>query len=209
MVAALCASFGILFFTNDVAFVGAEIVAGTTPTLSATKILKSSDGTMMLLATGINDLDDCYECGYVTKGLSAVTYNTAKYYTSISTKSGGLWTAEDIFGQDYNGMIVWEVKNVSTETVFKPYVKVGERENGVLYPTEPVTFVYGTQREAKGKAALPDVSDSFVFDDLSDYDSGVATLEFDVHLEGDDDELLFRLADDENNYYGTYRINNA
>lgn len=206
----VCIAFGILLSKNHDEIVSAEVVPGGIPLLSETKVLKSSDGTMMLLATGINNYQDCYECGYETVGLKEVTYNRAKYYTSISTKGGKSWSAEDIFGSGYDGMIVWEVKNESTETSFKPYVKVGEREGGVLYPTEPVTTIYGANRELVGKAAIPDSADKpIVLDGLSDYGADVATIEFNVHLAGASDELLFNLADNLGNYYGTYRINNT
>ena len=207
---ALCLTLAAVFSFGGIDHANAETVSGITPTLSTTKYLKSADGTMMLLATGINNYDDCYECGYVTEGLSAVHYNTAKYYTSISTKGGKSWSAEDIFGDDYSGMIVWEVKNASTETTFKPYVKVGERVDGELYQTYPAeTTVFGAQKSLKGKAALPESDDAFILEELEDYDSSAATLEFDVHLSGASDELLFRLSDNSGNYYGTYRLNNT
>ena len=208
VVAAICASLGVLLSGNDVDISYAATTQGITPTFSTTKYLLSADGTNMLLATGINDFDDCYECGYVTDGMATVNFNTAKYYTSISTKGGKSWDSEDIFGDDYSGMIVWEVKNTSTETSFKPYVKVGDRQDGMLVSSDRIE--YGTEKTVSGKAAIPnDPSKPFVLNDLSDYVAGASALEFDLCLAGDDDELLLRLADDFGNYYGTYRINNS
>ena len=156
-IAVVCMVLAVTSLSGSYNAVKAETVSGTTPTFSETKIMKSVDGTMMLLATGINDYQDCYECGYVTEGLQAVTYNLAKYYTSISVNGGAkVWTTEDIFGEDYDGMIVWEVKNVSTETSFKPYVRVGDREDGVLVTSG--TVEYGTERTLE---SVVGVSSSF------------------------------------------------
>ena len=144
-VCALCVSLSLTFAINT-SVVRAETVSGVTPTLSSTKYLKSTDGTTMLLATGIKDFTDCYECGYVTSGTDAVKRDVKKYYESITLKKDEkekTWRAEDLF-PGYDGMIVWEVKNVSTETSFKPYVNVGDREDGVLVESDNI--VYGTEK---------------------------------------------------------------
>ena len=156
-VAVVCMAFGVTSLMGSSEKVKAETISGTTPTFSETKIMKSVDGTMMLLATGINNYGDCYECGYEVEGLRAVTYNLAKYYTTISVNSGAkAWTATEIFGDNYDGMIVWEVKNISTETSFKPYVRVGDRVDGVLVTSD--TVEYGTERTLE---SVVGVSSSF------------------------------------------------
>ena len=156
-IAVVCMVLAVTSLSGSYNAVKAETVSGTTPTFSETKVLKSTDGSMMLLATGVNDYQDCYECGYVTEGLQAVTYNLGVYYTSISVNGGAkVWTTEDIFDDDFSAMIVWEVKNVSTETSFKPYVRVGDRVDGVLVTSD--TVEYGTERTLE---SVVGVSSSF------------------------------------------------
>ena len=178
-------AFGITSLTSSRRSVKADVVSGTTPTLSATKVMKSVNGTMMLLATGINDYQDCYECGYVTEGLQAVTYNLGKYYTSISVNSGTkIWTVDDIFGGDYSAMIVWEVKNISTDTTFKAYVRVGDRDDGVLVSSE--TVVYGAERTLDSFVGVSESFTGIIFSEgLDDFAGSEKALTFEYKALGE------------------------
>ena len=145
IIAAVCLSIGITGL-GGTSVVKAETVAGITPTFSATKYLKSTDGKYMLLATGIKDRDDCYEVGYELEGLKASVFNTGVFYTSISINGEEKsWTTEDLF-PEYEGMIVWEVEcDAYLDPSFKAYAKVGERIDGELFSTDEV--VNNTQKE--------------------------------------------------------------
>ena len=143
-IAIVCMAFGVMLITNVNV---AKVVAtpGTTPTLSSTKYLKSTDETMMIVATGINNYQDCYELGYEIEGAEAVTYDTAKYYTSISLNGGAnVWEAGELF-PGYTGMIVWEIRVTSPDVSFRAKVRVGNREGGILVESE--TVAYGTAKE--------------------------------------------------------------
>ena len=210
-IAVVCMAFAVMLLTPNTAVVRAETVSGKTPTFSATKYLKSSDGSMMLLATGINDYDDCYECGYEIEGLRAVTYNTAKYYTSISAGGGAkTWTTEDIFGEEYDGMIVWEVKNISTETTFRPYVRVGDREDGVLVSSE--TVEYGTERSIDSVVGVTaSYTGILLSEGLDDFASSGKALTFEYKATGASsgtDTVLFTLwtADGTQRLTGIYTL---
>ena len=145
-VAVTCAFFGVSRLFEPEVKVNAEvIVAGKAPTLSSTKRLVSTDGAFMLLATGINDPDDCYELGYFIGGAEGVTYNVAKYYSSISINDGAtVWTSKDIFGVQYDGMIVWEIKNLFTEISYQAYARYYDYVDGV--PMSSENIVYGTEK---------------------------------------------------------------
>ena len=210
-IAVVCMAFAVMLLTPNTAVVRAETVSGKTPTFSATKYLKSSDGSMMLLATGINDYDDCYECGYEIEGLQAVTYNTAKYYTSISAGGGAkTWTTEDIFGEEYDGMIVWEVKNISTETTFRPYVRVGDREDGVLVSSE--TVEYGTERSIDSVVGITaSYTGILLSEGLDDFASSGKALTFEYKATGASsgtDTVVFtlRTADGTQRLTGIYTL---
>ena len=141
-VAALSMSMS-LIFADGADKVGAETVSGVTPTLSSTKYLKSVDGKMLLLATGIKDYGDCYELGYDLEGAEAENFDLTKYYSAISLSGGAkVWAAEDLF-PGYTGMIVWEVSCTSL-TSFTPYVRVGDRVDGVLVESD--TVIHGTEK---------------------------------------------------------------
>ena len=211
VILAACFLSGLFTLTNNSSIASAETVSGKTPTFSATKYLKSSDGSMMLLATGINDYDDCYECGYEIEGLQAVTYNTAKYYTSISVNSGAkTWTTEDIFGEEYDGMIVWEVKNISTETTFRPYVRVGDREDGVLVSSE--TVEYGTERSIDSVVGITaSYTGILLSEGLDDFASSGKALTFEYKATGASsgtDTVVFTLwtADGTQRLTGIYTL---
>ena len=150
-IAALCMSLGIasLNANGNVRYVQADATPGATPTLSNTKYLKSTDGKYMLLATGINNFQDTYEVGYIlSDGLKKYYGATDKYYRSITIGANAkTWRVSDLFA-GYEAMIVWEVeRELYSEVSFRAYAKVGEREGGLLYPTEPETVVNATQKD--------------------------------------------------------------
>ncbi len=144
VIAAVCMTLGIVLMSG-VSLAKAE--AGITPTLSATKHIKSDDGAYMLLATGIADYADVYEVGYVlSEGLTELTAVTTKYYRSITVgQNARRWTASDIFNGAYDAMIVWEVEyDKYCDVSFQAYAKVGDREGGVLVESD--TVAYATEK---------------------------------------------------------------
>ena len=158
-VAAVCLSVSIASMNNS-NVVHAEVITGTTPSLSATKYLKSTDGKTLLLATGINGFGDCYELGYITTGADAVVYNTAKYYTSISLTGGAkTWTAVELF-PGYVGMIVWEIRSTAYASSFKAYARVGDREDSVLVESDKI--VYGIEKEVVTHATAIEINASYI-----------------------------------------------
>ena len=168
-VAAVCMTLGITSLSVGGVKANAETVAGVSPTFSSTKFLKSKDGDIMLAATGINNYSDCYECGYIVEGLDAVTYDTSVFYTSITTKSGqSSWTVEELF-PSYKGMIVWELRANSFATSVKPYAKVGERINGVLYPKAKEEIAYGIEKEVEFTSLKASSSFGYSSDDDADF----------------------------------------
>ena len=153
IIAAGCLFAGISFLrpTNQVS---AETEAGGTPVFSATtKYMTATEGDYMLLATGIKNYGDCYECGYVIQGLEAVTYSVGKFYSAISV-GGTTWTADELFS-GFTGMVIWEVKSHGEEVACTPYAVVGEREDGNLYPAEDkaAATVYGNKKIIAGHTA--------------------------------------------------------
>ena len=146
-IAAVCMSLGILTASGNVKFVEAAATPGATPTLSATKYLKSTDGKYMLLATGINNYQDTYEVGYVlSDGLTKFYGATDKYYKSITIGANAkTWRVSDLF-DGYSAMIVWEVaRDAYSDVSFKAYARVGEYEDGEMYATDVV--VNNTQKD--------------------------------------------------------------
>ena len=146
-----CIAMTLIFAMNT----GKTVKADEEPTLSATKFSVSTGenaGDYILLATPITgEVADIYEVGYTFTGTEPtfVQHETGKYYTSINGKG-----ADELFGEPYTDetpMIVWEIEN-DAETVFnaQAYFKIGERDGGYLYPTEPEeTIVSGTARNLK------------------------------------------------------------
>jgi hypothetical protein len=120
--------------------VNAATVSGTVPTLSTTKYQISTDGDNLLLVTGLKNLNDVYEVGYKffdeqgkeTNSVTKVNAITNKYFTAV--KSGNnTWTVADLFGNDYVGMIVWEIAYDNTvDYTYQAYAKVGDRNDGQL-----------------------------------------------------------------------------
>ena len=202
VVSAVCMALGISFLSGSHFFAKAETVNGAAPTLSATKILRSKDGERILVATGINDYSDCYECGYLLNGAEAVTYDTNTYYTSVSTKGGTVWTVKELF-PDYSGMIVWEIRAHTFSTDVKPYVKVGDRVDGKLYPKSEEEIVYGNAKAINFSAI--ELSDAYGYSSDNDPDfvcedfasSGKAlTFKYKPvgdRLSGDSDDVTFSL----------------
>ena len=123
--------------------------AGVVPTISETKYKISTNNDGLLIATGISNYNDVYEVGYVftdsegndiTSSISKVSADTNKYYSKI-TSGANLWTATDLFGEGYTGMIVWEINyDASEDYFFKAYAKVGERIDGELYESSVVEY---------------------------------------------------------------------
>lgn len=121
--------------------------AGTTPTLSETKVKISNDNDKMLLVTAIKDYADVYEVGYTFNAdVNPVQSQSKKYYTAISDGVNTL-TPADIFdgvawaGDEGVGMIIWEIPFVAgTEYGYKAYALVGERdgESQLVLPSEEV-----------------------------------------------------------------------
>ena len=186
-IAAVCMSLCVASISSGASEVHAE-TKGVTPKISATKYLKSTDESMMLLATGISDYQDCYECGYITEGVNAITYNTAVFYTSISLKGGTkIWTTEDIFGSEYTGMIIWEVKNISTEPSFTPYVKVGDRDDdgNLSYDSENEVVKTGNKKSIAGNVNVDaSYTGLLLSDELDDFASSGKALTFEYKATG-------------------------
>ena len=201
-IAIACMAFGVMLMTNA-SVAKADVVPGTTPTFSSTKYLKSTDETMMIIATGINNYQDCYELGYEIEGAVAVTYDVTKYYTSISLNSG-VWTVQELF-DGYTAMIVWEVEyDKYYDVSFQAYAKVGNREGDDLVETD--TVAYATEKTVASKVML---NTGFNIS-LPDYDENVAvTLEFDLYVtdaRSPYTKVYWNLYDANNNYFGYYRV---
>ena len=141
VICALCMAFGVSLMAN-VNKVSAD--AGTSPTLSATKVMVSTAQDKMLLATAIKDYSDVYEVGYTFTGeITPTISENKKFYTSITSGLTTLLPA-DIFDEvwaanDGVGMIIWEIPfSAGTSYGYKPYALVGDRvgDNLVIPATE-------------------------------------------------------------------------
>ena len=78
VVCAFCIAFGAGLMMN-VNIAKADTV-GTTPTLSETKVMVSTDKTKMLLATAIKNYGDVYEVGYTFNGeITPISHETKRY----------------------------------------------------------------------------------------------------------------------------------
>lgn len=127
----------------------ADVVQGTVPTFSTTKYQISSDDNNLLLVTGLKDLGDVYEVGYnffdengqdANASVTKVNTVTDKYFSAI--RSGErVWTVADLFGEECDGMIVWEVAYDSTlDYTYQAYAKVGDRNDGQLVTSKTETY---------------------------------------------------------------------
>ena len=153
----MCVSmlFGILSPLCTATASAAETTTGTTPVFSSTKYIISKSKEHMLIATGIKNYEDVYEVGYAFKDMDGITkYHavTTKYYTSI-TSGSNTWSVSSLFGNDYTGMVVWEVAyDESTDYAYQVYAKVGDRVDGNLVATDNI--VYGTRRDVVNNYAV-------------------------------------------------------
>lgn len=145
VICAICMAFGIMLMTN-VNKVSADTVDGDIPVLSETKYKISTDKGGLLIATGIKNYNDVYKVGYT--GLDGTTGNKSetKYYSSI--KSGtNTWTAQQLFGEEFTGMIVWEINYDPAEYYeYSAFVEYGYRINGNLVKYDPVRNVSATSK---------------------------------------------------------------
>ena len=150
-VAFLCMTLSVVMATP--LFAKADVVQGTVPTFSTTKYQISLDNNNLLLVTGLKDLGDVYELGYnffdengqdANESVEKIKISTDKYFTGI--KSGSkVWTVKELFGEDYDGMIVWEVAYDSAiDYTYQAYVKVGDRNDGQLVTSK--TEAYGVKK---------------------------------------------------------------
>ena len=152
VVCAISMAFGIMLMTNATKANADSIeVDGTVPILSDVtyyKISADSNKSGLIIATGIKDYQDTYEVGYegLPDGTNARHDSKTGYYTAI--KSGDYtWTAQELFGEGYDGMIVWEIEyNRATEYTVKAYAKHGRRVDGKLAKYDPEKVVYGKEK---------------------------------------------------------------
>ncbi len=113
--------------------------------LSETKIKVSDDLSKLIAITAVKNVEVVYELGYDLDGATMVTGETNKYYTSITT-GGVKQTVADLFGEGYDGMIIWEVTySAATGASVTPYVKIGVMVEGGLDITNPVTVTGATK----------------------------------------------------------------
>lgn len=125
---------------------GSETTASAADYLGETKMRISNDFSKVLIVTAVKNLSAVYELGYTLTGAGDVlSGETAKYYTSVTTNSVTQTVAE-LFGEGYEGMIIWEA-GYSTNAVVSatPYVKIGEAVEGGIDTTNSQTISGATK----------------------------------------------------------------
>lgn len=150
VICAICIMFGVMTTTNvNKASANSIVEDGEIPVLSETKYKLSTNKGGLLIATAIKNYSDVYEVGYT--GLDdAVKLNssTTKYYASIRSGSNE-WTAQNLFGNEFEGagLIVWEIVYDNTvDYTYRAYAKYGQRIDGNLSPYNPERIVTGTAK---------------------------------------------------------------